>query len=507
MRVLIIILFISNSIFSVAQPVQRVVSPGNGLMSTIGIVQVPNTDSTSLAVMHALDYFSNGGNNTSFQLSLVDVSDELKVTKIIDLSGLLEPNEFLLQQIVKDDNWYVLGYEVLDSLSIRYFIKQLSLESNIVEFTSIATIYTDKIDTIKSVPFVYKARILDNNRISFCGMKKTLDRDEERSLFLIFDTENQSLFEVETPFDINVGQERFFYDAFIVNDSLFAHYALNDNMPIIVYDSDYKIIERRPLAQSLIDPKSSAFNYGFGINVTLWGNDLVFSGTNRASAKPPFKEDVYFQLYNQEFNLYYDEFFAIEGRESTPLYNSFVPFNDDFAVFISYTGPTSFGFNFPHNLFLRFYERTTRKNTLLTLENENFTHFDEPITIGNKLLLCGYTTVDNDNKVPNIYYYLIDYKGVILGVDGRDENLSQTLKVYPNPAKSQGQINLSCGDMVSQSWQIKLYDIQGKIIHNDAIPLGFSETTLQLPELESGIYIMRAEGSNKQMHTVRVLVE
>jgi hypothetical protein len=508
MRLLIIILFVSNSIFSVSQPVQRVVTPGNGLMSTIGIVQVPNSDSTSIAVMHALDFLSDGGINTNFQLSILDVSDELNVSKIIDLSDdLLGPNEKFLQQIIKDDIWYVLGYEVINSLSLRYFIKQLTLESGEVEFTTDVTIYSDKLDTIKSVPFVYKARVLDDNRISFCGMKKTSDRDEERSLFLIFDTENQSLFEVETPFDINGGQERFFYDAFIINDTLFAHYALNDKIPIIVYDSDYKIKERRPIASSLIDSNSQVFNYGYGINVTFWGNEIVFSGGNQAAAKPPFKEDVYFQLYNDNFELTFDESFQIEGRESTPDDNSFVPFDDEYAVFISYTGPTTFTFNFPHNLYLRFYERTSRKSTLLALEDENFTHFDEPITIGNKLLLSGYTTVDNDNKVPNIYYYLIDYNGVILSVDGGNEDFSQTFKIFPNPVKSGGKLNLNWHAMASQAWSLKLYDKQGRLVHTASIAQGFSEYSIMLPELPSGNYIIRAEGDSKQVHTGTLVVE
>ena len=58
-----------------------------------------------------------------------------------------------------------------------------------------------------------------------------------------------------------------------------------------------------------------------------------------------------------------------------------------------------------------------------------------------------------------------------------DESLAhlfdqQKIAAYPNPAQSQGKVNLSWSGMEKQSWQIKLYDKQGRLVHATEILRG-----------------------------------
>ncbi len=93
-----------------------------------------------------------------------------------------------------------------------------------------------------------------------------------------------------------------------------------------------------------------------------------------------------------------------------------------------------------------------------------------------------------------------------------DESLAhlfdqQKIAVYPNPVQSQGKVNLSWSGKQKQNWQVKLYDKKGRLIHATDIFQGVAESNIQLPELPIGNYIIRAEGSGKQVHTGTVVVD
>jgi hypothetical protein len=93
-----------------------------------------------------------------------------------------------------------------------------------------------------------------------------------------------------------------------------------------------------------------------------------------------------------------------------------------------------------------------------------------------------------------------------------DESLThlfdkQKIAAYPNPAQSQGKVNLSWSGMQKQNWQVKFYDKQGRLVYATEVLQGASESNIQLPELPSGNYIIRAEGSGKQVHTGTLVID
>jgi hypothetical protein len=104
----------------------------------------------------------------------------------------------------------------------------------------------------------------------------------------------------------------------------------------------------------------------------------------------------------------------------------------------------------------------------------------------------------------------LDSLGTLTSIS--DESLAhlfdqQKIAVYPNPVQSQDKVNLSWSGIKKQNWEVKFYDKKGRLVHATDILQGVSESTIQLPELPSGNYIIRAEGSGKQVHTGTLVVE
>tara|TARA_R110001592_G_scaffold237306_2_gene496092 strand:- start:13591 stop:15213 length:1623 start_codon:yes stop_codon:yes gene_type:complete len=119
-------------------------------------------------------------------------------------------------------------------------------------------------------------------------------------------------------------------------------------------------------------------------------------------------------------------------------------------------------------------------------------------------LLAGSTFSPENENLHNPLIIEIDSIGYLGVVDLNKNNHSQ---IFPNPAQSQGNVNLSWSGMEKQSWIVKFYDNKGRLVHETDILQGVSETHLQLPELQRGNYIIRAEGSGKQVHTGTLVVD
>lgn len=481
-------------------------STGLNSMSTLGIVEPKESSSNvhSIYTMHVFNHYSLNTDDLQYQLSEVIIEDDVTIGNTYNLDDILQPNEHILQQIVKDGKWYVLGYEKRSDSVKQYFIKELQVENGIVEFITNG-IYTE-IDTTKGKSVITKARILDDHRIAFCGSKRNTTEEESYSLFIIYDELAESLFEVTTPRTSETSGVKFFQDAFIANDTLYAHYALAQKR-LLVFDDDYKYLEFRSLSESVTKPGNSDYSFGTSINYSRWGKDHVISGRTFTDFNRKFDDDFYLQLYDSSFTLIYDERYYLEDIETVPYYNSFVPLNDNYGIMISSLSLGNFGFNFPHDLNLRLINKTTRETSLFRLEEEDFTHFDDGYAVDNKLLLAGYTTKDPETGSANILYYLVDYTDLITGINEETKTHIAKIKIYPNPIRSGELLNLSWSGMQKQSWQVKLYDNQGRIVHETSLQQGVSETTILLPELPSGTYIVRVEGSGKQVHTGTLVVE
>jgi hypothetical protein len=504
-NVLFFIALIIGSSLS-AQELYSDQSEGLGTMATLGMVE-PYTETAmhSIFVMHGFNDYSYDLETLRYQLSEVVVDNDVTIEKVYDMSSILEPNEHILQQIVKEDKWYVLGYEKTSDSVKHYFIKELQVKNGEVEFTTDG-IYS-KIDSIDGKSVITKARILDEHRIAFCGAKRNPVGEESYSLFLIFDEEKEQLIEIKTPSEEETFVVKFFQDAFIANDTLYAHYAMAQEH-LLVFDANYDYVEFRSLSESVSSPGNYEYSFAVSVNFNFWGNDLVFSGRSINIRRNGYAEDMYFQLYDSTFSLQYDERYFLEDRETVPIFNSFVPINNEYGVMISSSNEPSSGFgaNYPHDLNLRLINKTTRETNLFRVLEEDFTHFDDAYAVDNKLLLAGYTTADSETGIRSILYYLVDYNDLITSVN-EEVGLHGKMKLFPNPLKSGGILYLSWNGMEKQNWQIKFYDHKGSMVHKTEVLQGASETSIQLPELPSGNYIIRAEGSGKQVHTGTFVVE
>jgi hypothetical protein len=125
-------------------------------------------------------------------------------------------------------------------------------------------------------------------------------------------------------------------------------------------------------------------------------------------------------------------------------------------------------------------------------------------------LFIGDWEKEGESQGRDLLIVSMDSLGTLTSIS--DESLAhlfdkQKIAVYPNPVQNQGKVNLSWTGMQKQNWQVKFYDNQGRLVHATDILQGVSESNIQLPELPSGNYIIRAEGSGKQVHTGTVVVE
>lgn len=143
-------------------------------------------------------------------------------------------------------------------------------------------------------------------------------------------------------------------------------------------------------------------------------------------------------------------------------------------------------------------------------ENDGKNHFNWFTLKNSRGYLLVNTVLDIDNfpdTTTNLELMQLDNEGVLVGINTIFNKNIGRLNTYPNPAQSNGQVNLSWSGIDNQNWQLQLYDNQGRMVHSTNISQAKKEVQLQLPELPKGNYILRATGSNKQVHTGTVLVE
>lgn len=90
---------------------------------------------------------------------------------------------------------------------------------------------------------------------------------------------------------------------------------------------------------------------------------------------------------------------------------------------------------------------------------------------------------------------------VVLGVE--DNNLSRSLRVFPNP--SNGEFTISFDSKSSNDVKIDVYDLSGRAVYNNIFINTASQfrQSVNLGNMQSGIYVMRiSEGDNMTSHKI-----
>jgi photosystem II stability/assembly factor-like uncharacterized protein len=103
-----------------------------------------------------------------------------------------------------------------------------------------------------------------------------------------------------------------------------------------------------------------------------------------------------------------------------------------------------------------------------------------------------YIVMANDNRGTNdIYYGVYDSTELFSGIKSTPD-LSHKYKVFPNPANE--RLSISYSGFVAASTMVRLYDISGKLILEK--PLAMAETSLNISQLDKGIYVLKIEEEN-----------
>jgi hypothetical protein len=505
--ILILVFITSKLTFLQSQEIQSIgIESISKQPSSMGVV---NPFEGLGGVTMAYHLFADHANTDSSQYTMHQLifGGVLQLTNSFDIGAQLPEKHHLLHQVVKDGRWYVLGFEELRSDSVRYFLSVIDLKNTepIIKYplNYFETIFHEKVVDIVN------ADVLNNDEIAFVGRRKNIGKPISKGLVILYNTTTDAWRRIEVVNDDSSNEKSVFsINAFYANDSLYVLDGMNSisqgqSEALSVYDQDFNLIGQRPIPESNTEPGNSDYNFGLGLSFTKWGEGFVFAGRSIYESSKGTKEDFYFHEYDAIFNLIFDERYYNVPRERTPYHQSFYPLTNDYGVMVSHEFG-AFGVIGNRNLYLRLYNRNTNTSTSKLLRDEDFSHFADGIVVDLKLLMVGFSTQDNASRDIKIRYYVADYSKMNVGVNEETKPKSD-LNIYPNPAQS--QVNLSWRGMQKQNWLVKLYDNQGRLVYATEVLQGTSETTIQLPELPSGNYIIRAEGSGKQVHTGTLVME
>lgn len=109
-------------------------------------------------------------------------------------------------------------------------------------------------------------------------------------------------------------------------------------------------------------------------------------------------------------------------------------------------------------------------------------------------------TVDDGECMESISFEIL----VSICTSVIDEDLNQTLQVYPNPTN--GLLVLKIGEYSFSQLEFSLHNIQGKKLMTDQIDMNQSKTSYQLDHLSSGVYFIKLE-SDQGVVTRRIFLE
>lgn len=482
-KIVLFLLMLLTSLLE-SQSVQRLNPSLTTLVRSMGIVN-PFEGLGGIPTLYHLYANNSNDDSASYVLNEISIGGNLQLNNTYILNNNLPDKHFLLHQVVNNGFWYAFGYEKVDSTDTRFFVTQIDIIDNRPQLKS-NFVYSDFVATDNTSVEIFGSEALPSNQTSFSGYYE-LDGKLEPVL-AVFNETTKSLNL------INYNKDEtfipYYLDAFIKQDSLYAISVNKDDIAVFTPSFDY--VENR----NIDSEENPDFEFGPSLAYQDWGDGFVISGHTLFSGSQRTGSDFYFQEYNNNFELIYQErFYKPEGQFSVGL-KPFVTLTNNYGVMLSYSGG---------NVQLRLYERNTNSSSLFELENENIALLEDAHATDLKILLFGFLKPDSTNT-DGIRYYLVDYNETIVGINEVNRNENTSIKIYPNPNKT-GKVNLSWSSMDSQSWHLNIYDSQGKVVFETSISQGNTESQITLPQLHKGSYILRATGSSKQVHTGTMLVE
>ena len=83
------------------------------------------------------------------------------------------------------------------------------------------------------------------------------------------------------------------------------------------------------------------------------------------------------------------------------------------------------------------------------------------------------------------------------------EDPEKKIEVFPNPM-TEGILNLKTE---AQMLSVQILNITGKIVYNQEYQPGTYSAVLELSKLEKGIYLIRINFSDKDVHTEKLMVK
>ncbi len=123
------------------------------------------------------------------------------------------------------------------------------------------------------------------------------------------------------------------------------------------------------------------------------------------------------------------------------------------------------------------------------------------LDINNDILVTGltFTTVSNSN------YVTVKYGNSVTGISEAD--FSNNIRIYPNPTQSLANISFNLSDTKKVS--ITVADVVGRIVKNISskiLIVGNNKITVDLSELNNGIYFIRVSSNNIRL-VEKILIE
>jgi hypothetical protein len=100
-------------------------------------------------------------------------------------------------------------------------------------------------------------------------------------------------------------------------------------------------------------------------------------------------------------------------------------------------------------------------------------------------------------------YYLDDFNLTSTPLLVQDINDSEIIDVYPQPAKD--NLNIDIKFSHNDVSRLDLYDIQGKVLLSTVVNQNSNNVSLDVSELNSGIYFVKVQSENN-LYTKKVQI-
>ena len=94
------------------------------------------------------------------------------------------------------------------------------------------------------------------------------------------------------------------------------------------------------------------------------------------------------------------------------------------------------------------------------------------------------------------------FDGVVSSPDFDNQIAGSVIKLYPNPATA--EINLELSDAPAAS-KVNVYDMLGRVVISENVAAGNSSVKLNTTALDAGTYFLRLEGS-KTFETKKIVI-